>query len=189
MAMITKEQIPNYLTYARVIGILPVCWLMGIGQGWAGWCAFVLYAALAITDYYDGKLARDWNVKSEVGRFLDPIADKLLMAAVFIMLVSQNVLYGVLLACPILILMREIFISGLREFMGNKNVILHVTTIAKWKTATQLIACGVLILVPALGAFAYLPGIVLLFLATFLTVFSGWQYWVLCLPYFKASEA
>lgn len=186
--MIRKEQIPNYLTYIRVIGILPVCWLMGIDQGWAGWCAFLLYTGLAITDYYDGKLARLWNVKSEIGRFLDPIADKLLMAAVIVMLVSQDVLWGWLLAMPILILMREIFISGLREFMGNKNVILHVTTVAKWKTTMQLVSIGVLMLVPALGAFAYFLGIGLLGLATFLTVFSGWQYWVLCLPYFKENK-
>lgn len=180
-----KELIPNYLTYARIIGILPVCWLMSIDQSWAGWCAFVLYSLLAITDWLDGYLARLWNVKSEVGRFLDPIADKLLITAVLVMLVANGAITGIALLCPILILIREIFISGLREYMGPKNVVVHVTMVAKLKTTAQLIACAILILVPAFGFFADIIGHAILVMATILTVGSGWQYWQVCAQHFK----
>lgn len=174
--MIDRQKIPNYLTYARVVGILPVCLLLTSDHMVSVWSAFILYVLLAITDWLDGYLARKWNVKSEIGRFLDPIADKLLIAAVLIMLVSNESITGLMLACPILILIREIFISGLREFLGPKNIIVHVTMLAKVKTATQLIACAFLILQPV-GLLMYIVGNGVMVCATILTVASGWQYW------------
>ncbi len=181
---LTKEQIPNYLTYARIIGILPVCLLMAIHSPWATWSAVVLYALAAFTDWLDGYLSRKWNVVSEIGRFLDPIADKLLIAAVIIMLVANHSISGVMLACPILILIREMFISGLREYLGPKKVIIPVTMMAKLKTTTQLIACGVLMLEPVSGILIYVLGQGLLVMATVLTIGSGWQYWQQTAKYF-----
>lgn len=174
---LTKQQIPNYLTYARIAGIVPVCLLMAIDAPWAAWLATILYAIAAFTDWLDGYLSRRWNVVSEIGRFLDPIADKLLIAAVIIMLVANGTIAGVMLACPILILLREVFIAGLREFLGPKKVIIPVTMMAKLKTTMQLIACGVLMLEPVSDVLLYVLGQGLLVMATVLTVGSGWQYW------------
>lgn len=183
--MIARNAIPNYLTYARIVGILPVCGLLLINEPWAVWTAFVLYVALALTDWLDGKLARQWNVDSEIGRFLDPIADKLLIAAVFVPLIANETIDGFFLICPILILLRELFVSGLREFVGPKNVVVHVSYIAKVKTASQLVACGLLILEPVSGLLIYVLGHGVLMGATVLTVASGWQYWRQVAPHFK----
>lgn len=182
--MIDRQKIPNYLTYARVVGILPVCLLLTSDHAFSVWSAFVLYALLAVTDWLDGYLARKWNVKSEIGRFLDPIADKLLIAAVLIMLVANGSISGLMLICPIVILIREIFISGLREFLGPRNVIVHVTFLAKVKTATQLVACALLILQPV-GLLMYVIGNGVLVCATILTAASGWQYWQQTAKYLK----
>lgn len=185
---LTKQNIPNLLTYARIVGILPICLLMLVHAPWATWTAFVLYALCALTDWFDGHLARLWNVKSDIGRFLDPIADKLLIAAVFIPLVANHTIEGFFLLCPILILLRELFVAGLREFVGPKNVIVHVSQMAKLKTASQLIACGILMLEPVAGLLVYVGGQAVLMSATVLTVASGWQYWQQVAPHFKEGE-
>lgn len=180
-----KRQIPNYLTYARIIGILPVCLLLMADAAWATWLAFFLYVALAVTDWFDGYLARLWDVNSEIGRFLDPIADKLLVAAVFVPLIANGTIAGLFLLCPILILLREFFVAGLREFVGPKNVVVHVTQMAKLKTTAQLIACGILILAPVADLLVYLGGQAVLMAATVLTLASGWDYWRQVAPHFK----
>ncbi len=183
--MISKQKIPNYLTYLRIVAIAPICVLMTMPNDWAIYTALFLYVLAALTDYLDGYLARLWNVKSDIGRFLDPIADKLLIAAVIIILVANVTITGFMLICPILILIRELFISGLREYMGPKNVVVHVTRTAKWKTAMQLIACGVLMLDPVAGILVDMLGQFLLFVATILTVKSGYEYWQAMAPHMK----
>ena len=185
---LTKQNIPNYLTYARIVGILPVCILMTLHAPWATWGAAILYALAAFTDWLDGYLSRKWNVVSEIGRFLDPIADKLLIAAVIVLLVANGTIAGIMLACPVLILLREMFISGLREYLGPKKVIIPVTMMAKLKTTMQLVACGILMLEPVSGLIIYILGQGLLVMATVLTVGSGWQYWQQTARYFKSDD-
>ncbi len=174
----------NALTVARVVLIPPLMALMLAGPLWTMWPALILYSAIAVTDWLDGYIARKLNQNSEFGRFLDPIADKILVAAVFIALASNGTLYGILLAMPVIILTREFLVAGLREFLGPKNVVVHVTRMAKWKTTVQMIALGFLI-----GGKVYdwsaVCGNLLLLLATVLTVITGWQYFKAALPHLK----
>ena len=176
--------IPNILTLGRIVLIVPLVWLMSLPGEGAMWVAFFLYAGIALTDWFDGYIARRFNQMSEFGRFLDPIADKILVAAMFIALASNDVLDGWWLALPIIIMTREFLVAGLREFLGPKNVIVHVTSLAKWKTTVQMIALGFLI--PATVYIdADICGSLLLLLATALTVITGWQYFKAALPHLK----
>lgn len=174
----------NALTVARVVLIPPLMALMLAEPLWTMWPALILYSAIAITDWLDGYIARKLNQNSEFGRFLDPIADKILVASVFMALASYGTLNGLLLVMPIIILTREFLVAGLREFLGPKNVVMHVTRLAKWKTTVQMIALGFLI-----GGKVYIDsaicGNLLLLLATVLTVITGWQYFKTALPYLK----
>ncbi|HEY0900645.1 MAG TPA: CDP-diacylglycerol--glycerol-3-phosphate 3-phosphatidyltransferase [Micavibrio sp.] len=176
--------LPNVLTVGRIVLIPPLMALMLASPLWTMWPALVLYTAIALTDWLDGHLARMLNQKSEFGRFLDPIADKILVAAMFIALASYGTLHGILLAMPIIILTREFLVAGLREYLGPKNIIVHVTKLAKWKTTVQMIAIGFLI-----GGKVYISaelcGHLLLLLATGLTITTGWQYFKVALPHFK----
>lgn len=176
--------LPNALTVARVVLIPPLMALMLAAPLWTMWPALVLYSAIAVTDWLDGYLARKMNLNSEFGRFLDPIADKILVAAVFIALASYGTLHGLLLAMPVIILTREFLVAGLREFLGPKNVVVHVTKLAKWKTTVQMIALGFLIGGKVFVSSA-LCGNLLLLLATALTVITGWQYFKAALPHLK----
>lgn len=186
--MLSKQSIPNILTWMRIVLIAPICVLMVSNESSHVALALGLYVVASLTDFLDGYLARRWDVKSDMGRFLDPIADKLLITAVIIMLVADASIVGLLLVCPILILLREIFIAGLREFMGPRNIVVHVTKIAKWKTTMQLIACGLLIGAPVFGGLIYLIGQIALIIATLLTVMSGYDYWRSMAPHMKEGS-
>ncbi len=151
--------IPNLLTMARTIAAVPIAALIL----WSRWdAAFALFIVAALTDWLDGWLARRWNQTSDFGRFLDPIADKLIVAAVLIAMLGARAVRaehgdgGAALPAPgtwpvILILTREILVAGLREYLGPRNVVLHVSPLAKWKTALQLIAIGLLLAAPVLA--------------------------------------
>jgi len=132
--------LPNLLTLSRII-IIPV--LVGLfyldGDGWR-WVSVVLFTLAGVTDYFDGYLARKWAQISAFGRFLDPIADKLLVAAVILMLVATGRISGLVVLPALVILCREVMVSGLREFLAQVNVGVPVSRLAKWKTALQLIA-------------------------------------------------
>lgn len=141
--------------------------------------ALVLFVAAAVTDWLDGYLARRMNVVSPLGRMLDPIADKLIVAAILVMLVADATIPGVHVVAALAILMREIFISGLREFFGGRGVVVPVTVLAKWKTTVQLVAVAVLIAWPLAGAGAnavWFAGIALLWLSATMTIWTGAQY-------------
>ncbi len=176
--------LPNLLTYGRVAAVpLVVALLFWPAEAWARWSALAVYAAAAITDFFDGYLARAWAQQSSLGRMLDPIADKLLVAAALLMLVADKTIAGWSLWAAIVILCREILVSGLREYLAELRVSVPVTAVAKWKTAAQMIALGFLIAGPA-GESA-LPGsitigVTLLWIAAVLTLYTGWDY-------FKAS--
>ena len=172
--------LPNILTYARVAAVPLVAGFMFWPQeAWARWTALAIYIAAAVTDFFDGYLARAWAQQSSLGRMLDPIADKLLVSAVILMLVASHTISGVTLWAAIVILCREILVSGLREYLAELRVPMPVTAVAKWKTAAQLVALGFLIIGPS--GEAVMPGsvgtgIVLLWLAAILTLYTGWDY-------------
>ena len=145
----------------------------------ARWSAFALFVLAGLTDWLDGYLARAWEQQSTLGRMLDPIADKLLVGAVLMMLVHDNTITGWSIWAAIIILVREILVSGLREFLAELNVKIHVTQLAKWKTTMQMIALAVLLAGPA--AEKIVPGImtgglVILWIAALLTLWTGYDY-------------
>jgi cardiolipin synthase len=172
--------LPNILTYARVAAVpLVAGFMFWPDEPWARWTALAIYVAAAITDFFDGYLARAWAQQSSLGRMLDPIADKLLVSAVILMLVANQTIAGATLWAAIVILCREILVSGLREYLAELRVPVPVTAVAKWKTAAQLVALGFLIIGPS--GEAILPasmktGIVLLWVAAILTLYTGWDY-------------
>lgn len=183
------SHIPNQLTLARIVAIVPLGAFMAIDKPWAAWGAFVIFVAAGLTDWLDGYLARKWGSVSDVGKFLDPIADKLLVAAVLILLVAGRHLDGWNLVPVLVILGREFLVSGLREYLGQKSVSVPVTALAKWKTAAQMVAQGALILAPGLPA-AWMGneiGIVLIWIAAALTAITGWSYLRGALPHLGVS--
>lgn len=146
--------IPNLLTYARIVAV-PLIVLCFFVEGrlessdFARWTAFWLFAAASITDYLDGYLARIWNQTSNIGRMLDPIADKLLVASVLLLMAADGTIAGWTIWAAIIILCREILVSGLREYLADLKVSVPVTRIAKWKTTIQMLAIGFLLAGPA----------------------------------------
>ena len=172
--------IPNILTYGRVVAVpVVVACLFWPDEPVMRWIAFGVFALAAITDFFDGYLARIWEQQSSLGRMLDPIADKLLVAASLMMLVANHTIVGWSIWAAIVILSREILVSGLREFLAELRVSVPVSTIAKWKTTLQLVAIGFLIVGDA--GERVLPGnvmigIVLLWVAAVLTLYTGYDY-------------
>ncbi|MBS0534929.1 MAG: CDP-diacylglycerol--glycerol-3-phosphate 3-phosphatidyltransferase [Proteobacteria bacterium] len=176
--------LPNILTYARiaavpvVVGLLFWQSLMNGGL-WLRWVALAVFIAAAVTDFFDGYLARAWGQQSSLGRMLDPIADKLLVASSLLMLAAGTTIRGWALLAAIIILCREVLVSGLREYLAELRVGVPVTTLAKWKTFVQLFAIGFLIAGEAgekVLPFTIEVGITLLWLAAILTLYTGWDY-------------
>lgn len=172
--------LPNVLTYARILAVpaLVACMLLLKGDI-ARWAAFVLFVAAALTDWLDGYLARAWEQQSTLGGMLDPIADKLIVGAALMMLVYDNTINGLSIWAAIVILCREILVSGLREFLAELNVKIHVTQLAKWKTTVQMVALAVLLAGPAAEKIypgVTMAGLGLLWLAALLTLLTGYDY-------------
>jgi cardiolipin synthase len=187
-------QIPNTITVLRIL-LVPVFAIAFVlpGDGWR-LTAFVVFTIAGLSDFLDGLAARKLNQGSEFGRMLDPIADKILVGVALMMLVAEgsvhefNLIPGLLsllkLVPALIILSREILISGLREFLAGVSVGVPVSSIAKFKTAVQMIAIGAMILTPLADRF--LPGIpavtynlvayAMLWIAAGLTVFTGYAY-------------
>jgi len=171
--------LPNILTYGRIAAVPAVAGLLMYGGNGARWTALVIYIAAAITDFLDGYLARLWQQQSSLGRMLDPIADKVLVAVVLLVLSADGILFGGHIWAAIIILSREVLVSGLREYLGKLQVSVPVTWIAKWKTTAQLLAVGFLIAGPAGDLiFAHVTriGIGLLWIAALLTLYTGYDY-------------
>jgi CDP-diacylglycerol--glycerol-3-phosphate 3-phosphatidyltransferase len=172
--------LPNLLTYARIAAVpaIAACLLLLEGD-LAWWAALMIFAAAAITDYFDGMLARSYKQQSELGRMLDPIADKLLVGVVLLLLVAKQVVTGWHIWAAVLILSREILVSGLREFLAELDVKVLVTHLAKWKTTMQLVALGALLAAPlgeSVVSGPWLLGIALLWVSAGLTVYTGYAY-------------
>jgi len=179
------RQLPNQLTIARIVAVPVLCLFIAMGDGWLRWLALVIYVAAAVTDWLDGFLARRMNMQSDLGRMLDPIADKLLVGCLIVTFAFTHDFWGLDLVPAIAILMREIFIAGLREFMGKRDVSVPVTFLAKWKTTAQLVAFFFVILGGLLPGFNVIADL-LLWIAAAMTVWTGWQYLRSVWPYFAA---
>ena len=131
---------PNLLTVLRIIFASSIALiLIFFDSKMAYFISFILFSLAGVTDYFDGWIARKKGQISDLGRMLDPIADKILVISTFIILMSNNVIEGFNAIAAFIIIYREIFISGLREFLGNKSLVVKVTKLAKWKTAIQFI--------------------------------------------------
>ncbi len=174
--------VPNLLTYGRIAAVPMVvaCFaLPGMPTATSRWVALGIFVVAAITDFFDGYLARAWHQQSALGRMLDPIADKLLVASLLLVLVDARTIDGLAVIAAVIILCREILVSGLREFLAELRVSVPVTQLAKWKTTTQLVAVGFLVVGPA--GDRILPnttaiGIALLWISALLTLYTGWDY-------------
>ncbi|TKD50640.1 CDP-diacylglycerol--glycerol-3-phosphate 3-phosphatidyltransferase [Sphingomonas baiyangensis] len=171
--------LPNILTLSRIFAVPLLVALLW----WPGWqlgylLAFVLYCIVGFTDYLDGYLARSQGTVSRLGVFLDPIADKIMVAAVILILVATRDIAGLHVIAALVILLREIMVSGLREFLGGLRVSVPVSKLAKWKTALQLVALGALILAGATPGwpFVQIVGLACLWGSAVLTLATGWDY-------------
>src|SRR5436190_5757734 len=180
--------LPNMLTYARIIAV-PLVVLCFFLEGhlkssdFARWSALIIFLLASITDYLDGYLARAWQQTSNIGKMLDPIADKLLVATCLLLLAADTDRHagiaGWSLWAAIIILCREILVSGLREYLAALKVSVPVTKLAKWKTTIQLVAIGFLIAGEAgeqILSSTTLIGIVLLWMSAIFTIYTGWDY-------------
>lgn len=172
--------LPNVLTYGRMAAVPVVAGcLLWTDAFWMHWLALGIFIAAGVTDFLDGYLARAWGQQSSLGRMLDPIADKLLVAACLLMLAAGHTIVGPSIWAAIVILCREVLVSGLREYLAELKVGVPVSKIAKWKTTVQLVALGFLVAGPA--GEQVLPGtepigLALLWLAAALTLWTGWDY-------------
>jgi cardiolipin synthase (CMP-forming) len=184
--------LPNILTYGRIVAVPAVVacmyWQSVLHGGlWLRGVALAIFIAAGITDMLDGYLARMWDQQSTFGRMLDPIADKLLVSSCLLMLAADDTIKGWSLWAAIVILCREILVSGLREYLAELRVSVPVTRLAKWKTTVQLVAIGFLLagsagdqVFAAVTSFA-IPiithiGLTLLWISALVTLYTGWDY-------------
>jgi cardiolipin synthase len=185
--------VPNLLTYSRIVAVPVVVacmyWQSILSGGmWLRWVALAIFIAAGITDILDGYLARSLGQQSSFGRMLDPIADKLLVASCLLMLAADETIRGWSLWAAIVILCREILVSGLREYLAELRVSVPVTRLAKWKTTAQLVAIGFLLAGKAgdeiIAAAAHntmvpvvtLTGLTLLWISAIVTLYTGYDY-------------
>ncbi|MND44705.1 CDP-diacylglycerol--glycerol-3-phosphate 3-phosphatidyltransferase [compost metagenome] len=176
--------LPNILTYARIIAV-PLVVLCFFVEGRlqssdnSRWAALAIFAIASITDFFDGYLARIWQQTSTIGRMLDPIADKLLVSACLLLLAADGTIAGWTLWAAIIILCREVLVSGLREYLAELKVSVPVSQLAKWKTTAQMVALSFLLAGPAgdkIMPYVTEIGIFLLWISAILTLYTGWDY-------------
>lgn len=180
--------LPNLLTLSRIVTVPVLVALLWWPDSWPqGYViGFFVYSLMGVTDYFDGYLARSQGTVSKLGVFLDPIADKIMVAAVILVLTGKGVIEGIHVIAALVILLRELAVSGLREFLAGLKVSVPVSRLAKWKTTFQIVALGALILLGGAPDFA-IPftggwvnpasvGLTTLWAAAVLTVITGWDY-------------
>ena len=187
--------LPNVLTYGRILAVPALVAVMFVdrpinsGAPWSefpNWVALAIFLVACITDFFDGYLARVWSQQSSLGQMLDPIADKLLVGAALVMLVANGTIRGLAIWAAIIILSREILVSGLREYLAELRVKVAVTRLAKWKTTVQMVALGfliageagdrVLLALTAFDGLAMSIGLILLWIAALVTLYTGYDY-------------
>ena len=183
------------LTYGRILAVPALVAVMFVdrpsnsGAIWSeytNWVALTIFLAACITDFFDGYLARVWSQQSSLGQMLDPIADKLLVGAALVMLVANGTIRSWAIWAAIIILSREILVSGLREYLAELRVKVAVTKLAKWKTTVQMVALGFLIAgeagdrvllgLTSFDGLAMNIGLVLLWIAALVTLYTGYDY-------------
>lgn len=199
--------LPNILTIARLIAVplIPVMFLF-FARPWADWYAMVLFIVAALTDYLDGYLARAWKLETLFGAAMDPIADKALVMIALLVINGYAGLTPWIMLPSAIIIYREVFVAGLRESLGAKARALKVTKLAKWKTTSQMIAITLIFAKGVLehhgrieeGRFRAAlfgwsdwvgnAGIVLLWVAGALTIYTGWDYFRKALPFLKEHD-
>ena len=176
--------LPNLLTISRIV-VIPVIFLsMYIHCAFWAMLAAILFIVAAITDYFDGYFARARNETSAFGRLLDPIADKLLVSSALVVILVNNMVSPISYIPVVVILCREILVSGLREFLAEVRVGMPVTRLAKWKTAFQMTALSMILV----GYCFHTPGVILLWVAGVLTFITGYQYFQKSLDYIRSTE-
>jgi CDP-diacylglycerol--glycerol-3-phosphate 3-phosphatidyltransferase len=177
--------LPNLLTLSRIFAVPLLVFLLWKPTPIDYAITFVLYCIVGITDYFDGYLARAWGSISRLGQFLDPIADKIMVAAVLVMLMASRrangddpIIEDWHIIPALIILLREIIVSGLREFLAGLQISVPVSALAKWKTTLQLVALGALILGGATPGqeWVHQVGLASLWSAAALTLVTGYDY-------------
>ena len=191
-----KWNVPNILTALRLLAAPGVAVMfLYFHRPWADWFALLLFISAAATDWFDGYLARAWKQTTKLGAMLDPIADKAMVVIALMVIVGYSSMSPWLVLPATVILFREVFVSGLREFLGDTAGTLKVTQLAKWKTTAQMIAIAVLF---AQGVFEHYfgamthgavmlghAGLWLLWIAAALTLLTGYDYFRKSMPYLK----
>ncbi len=188
--------VPNILTALRLLAAPAVAVMfLYFHRPWADWFALVLFIGAAITDWFDGYLARAWKQTTKLGTMLDPIADKAMVVIALMVIVGYSSMSPWLVLPATVILFREVFVSGLREFLGDTAGTLKVTKLAKWKTTAQMIAIAVLfgqgVAEHYIGAMAWITvmlghaGLWILWIAAALTLITGMDYFKKSMPYLK----
>jgi len=180
--------IPNLLTYGRILAVplVVLCFYVGgrletleRASDFTRWSAVAIFVVASITDFFDGYLARIWQQTSSLGKMLDPIADKLLVSACLLLLSAEGTIAGWTTWAAIIILSREILVSGLREYLAELKVSVPVTQLAKWKTTLQMVAIGFLLAGPAgdkVLPYSTQIGVALLWVAAIVTLYTGYDY-------------
>lgn len=171
--------LPNMLTYARIAAVPAIVATFYFEGTTPHWIALGIFIIAGITDFFDGYLARAWDQQSSLGRMLDPIADKLIVSSALLMLASDKTIMGLTLIPAIIILMREILVSGLREFLAELQVSVPASKLAKWKTTFQIVS--ICFLLAGEAGEQVLPGTLLigeggLWFAALLTIYTGYDY-------------
>ncbi len=178
--------VPNLLTYARILAVPLLVVFFLLESNVSRWMSLAVFVAASVSDFFDGYLARAWKQQSAIGGLLDPIADKLIVATALLLLVSEGTIGEWSVLAAIVILTREILVSGLREFLAGAQVSVPVTWLAKWKTTLQMVAIGALLVGPAgdrtlhyyfsgVGVVTYV-GLLLLWIAALITLYTGYDY-------------
>lgn len=171
--------VPNLLTYGRIAAVPALVGCFFLKGDFGNWLALAIFVTAGVTDWLDGYLARAWEQQSSLGRMLDPIADKLLVAAALLMLAAQQTIAGWSLWAAVIIMSREILVSGLREFLAEVNVSVPVTQLAKYKTTVQMVAIGFLLAGSAgdkIFPWTTFTGLCLLWISAIVTLYTGWDY-------------
>lgn len=190
--------LPNLLTYGRILAVpaLVACFYLESATG--RWLSFAVFIAASISDFLDGYLARAWQQQSAIGQILDPIADKILVATALVLLVWSGTIGSWSLLAALVILIREISVSGLREFLAGLQVSVPVSWLAKWKTTMQMVAIAFLLIGPAgdhllryylgdLGLVTYV-GLLLLWISALITLYTGYDYFRAGLRHITGEE-
>jgi cardiolipin synthase len=185
------SSLPNLLTYGRILAVPALVACFFVTGDWGRWLAMSIFIAAGVTDILDGYLARAWQQQSALGRMLDPVADKLIVSAALMMLAADGTIASVSLIAGVIILCREILVSGLREFLGTLAVGVPVTRLAKWKTMLQMVAIGFLLAGSAgdkIFAYTTMTGLTLLWIAALLTLYTGYDYLLAAMRHAMTEE-